>query len=114
MFRVDYLPPKQELAVLRSRVPKCPKALARKLVNIATDVRRARENDQVYCLFSTRRLIDIARKYIQLNDLAAALELAVLNRLQGEDTQVVFEICQRHLGDLLTRKETDTDEGNEP
>ena len=114
VFRVDYLPPKQELEVLRSRVPGCPKPLARKLVNVATDIRQARENDQVYCTFSTRRLIDVARKYTQLDDLPAALELAVLNRLTGEDTQVVFEVFQRHLGDLLARKETDTDDGNKP
>ena len=110
VFRISYMPAGLEADVIRARVPECGVRLARKFVRVAADVREARENDQAYCTFSTRRLIDLARKNAQLGNLSVALELAVLNRLQNEDRQVVFEICQRHLGDRLTKKEETQDE----
>jgi len=105
VFRMSYMPPELEVRVIRARVPECSTSLARKLVRMATDVREAKENDQLYCTFSTRRLIDVARKHSQLGDLPAALELALLNRLHEEDRQVVFELCQRHLGELMEKKQ---------
>jgi len=77
--------------------------LAECIVKMASDVRDAKENDQVYCTFSTRRLIELARKHAQLGHFASALDLAVLNRLADEDRRVVFEICQRHLGQHLAQ-----------
>ena len=74
--------------------------LAEGLVNVACGVRQARANDEVYCTCSTRRLIDVARKHVQLDDLGAALRLALLSRLSDPDRRVVEEICQRHLGDV--------------
>ncbi|MHC4591154.1 MAG: hypothetical protein ACYS8L_00480 [Planctomycetota bacterium] len=41
----------------------------------------------------------------------AALDLAVLNRLQGSDRRPVCEICQRHLGDLMDGKGQGGDRG---
>ena len=95
---MSYMSPEQEVEVIRARVPECEKALARTLVKVAMDVREARENDQVYCTFPTRRLIELARKHAQLGDFSAAL-----NRLADADRQVVFEICQRHLGKHLAQ-----------
>lgn len=74
--------------------------MARALVKVAEGERRARENDELYCTFSTRRLIDVARKHTQLDNLDAALNLAVLSRLSESDRMVVEEICQRHLGEV--------------
>lgn len=104
IIRVSYMPPEIEAEIICRRVPDCSKSLARKLGKVATDVRKARENDEIYCTLSTRRLIDLARKHSQLNDLASALELAVLNRLADSDRQVVFEIAQRHFGNILNPK----------
>lgn len=105
VFEMSYMPPELEREIIQKRVPDCPKSFARKLVKVATDVRRARENEEIYCTFSTRRLIELARKHSHLDDLSAALNLAVLNRLADSDRQVIFEICQRHLGDLMDKKE---------
>ena len=107
VFRMSYMRAALEASVIRARVPGCAAGLARKLVKVASDVREAKKNDQVYCTFSTRRLIELARKQGQLGDLTAALDLALLNRLAEEDRRVVFEICQRHLGDLMQGKETE-------
>jgi cobaltochelatase CobS len=111
VFRVSYMPPALEADIIRSRVSQCGARLARRLVKVAVDIRQARENDEVYCTCSTRRLIDLARKSAQLGDLGAALQLTVLSRLQDDDRRVVFEICQRHLGDLMAGKEADDHEG---
>ena len=101
VFRMSYMPADEEVQIIRAHVPECSKTLARKLVKVAADVRSARENEQVYCTFSTRRLIDLARKHVQLGDFASALGLAVLNRLAPQDRQVVYEIAQRHVGEML-------------
>jgi len=101
VFKMSYMPAALEAKVIRSRVPECPKKMARNLVKVATDVREAQENDQLFCTFSTRRLIELARKHAQLGDFASALDLAVLNRLADEDRRVVSEICQRHVGEML-------------
>jgi cobaltochelatase CobS len=101
VFRMSYMPAEEEVEIIRAHVPECSKSLARKLVKVAADVRSARENEQVYCTFSTRRLIDLARKNVQLGDFASALGLAVLNRLSDADRQVVYEIAQRHVGEML-------------
>jgi cobaltochelatase CobS len=103
VYEMDYPEPAVEKDILQRRVPDCSASLARKLVSAACDVRKARENEEVYCTFSTRRLVELARKYEQLGDLSAALELALLNRLAPSDRRVVYEVCQRHLGDLLEK-----------
>ena len=101
VFRMSYMPPGKEAAIVRRRAPGCRDTLVRKLVNVAGKVREAIDQEELYCTFSTRRLIDLARKYAQLDDLRAALRLTVLNKLAESDRQVVYEIVQRHLGSLL-------------
>ncbi len=101
IYEIGYPEPAVERDVLQSRGPDCSAALARKMVLTACDVRKARESDEVYCTFSTRRLIELARKHVQLGDLSDALELALLNRLAPSDRRVVYEVCQRHMGDMM-------------
>ncbi len=103
IYEMGYPDPAVEKDILQRRVPDCSAALARKLVQTACDVRKARENEEVYCTFSTRRLIELARKHVQLGDLSSALELALLNRLAPSDRRVVFEVCQRHMGDMMEK-----------
>jgi cobaltochelatase CobS len=101
VFKMSYLPPDLEARIVQQKVPDSGESLTRKLVKIAGDVRRAIAEEELFCTFSTRRLIDLARKHVHLGDLKAALELTVLNKLAESDRQVVYEICQRHLGDLI-------------
>ena len=110
VFQMSYMPPDLEAEIICRRVPGCKKRLARRLVKVAADVRQARENEEIYCTFSTRRLIEAARKYSQLGNLDAALALAALNHLQDSDRRVVSEICQRQMGDLLHPREGNANE----
>jgi cobaltochelatase CobS len=112
VFAMSYMPAGLEVEVIRSRVPGCRRKDAEQMVKAAADVRRAREEEQIYCTMSTRRLIELARKHGQLGTFTPALELAVLNRLQQSDRQVVHEICQRHLGYVMTGEEGGEHEGD--
>jgi cobaltochelatase CobS len=100
VFQLSYMPPALEVDVIQGHAPGCGRPLASKLVKAAGDVRKARDNDEVYCTFSTRRLVDIARKHSQMGDLGAALNLALLSTRSPCDRQAILDICQ-HLGDLM-------------
>lgn len=101
VYRMGYLPAERERAVLLSRAPQMEEELAGRLVRMAGQVRTAAANEEVLCTLSTRRLIELGRKYVQLGAMAPALEITVLGRLAGADRQTVYEICQRHLGPAL-------------
>jgi len=105
VFKMSYMDERREASIIRKRTPGCNADLARKMTRMAGEVREAIEQEELYCTFSTRRLIDFARKYSQLGDLEAALGLTVLNKLAGSDSQVVYEICQRHFGSLLEEQQ---------
>jgi len=101
---VGYVEREDEIEILGRLVPGCKKNLIKKLVLAADDVRKARENEQVFCTLSTRRLIDIARKTVQLGNLYQALDVALMSRLAPEDRSVTEEIFQRHIGDVLEKE----------
>ncbi len=101
---VGYVEQETEVEILSRLVPQCKKRLIKSLVAAGGAVREARENDQVFCTLSTRRLIDISRKTVQLGSLYQALEVALLSRLAPEDRGVVEEIFQRHIGDILEKE----------
>jgi len=101
VIEMGHLGSESEQKVIRTSVPEVTEKFAEKLTQAAGAVRAAQENDQIYCTLSTRRLLDIARKTVQLESLAQALDAALLSRLAPEDRSVVHEILQRHLGDIL-------------
>lgn len=105
VFRVDYPSEEREARIIRSRVPDCPGLMTTKFIKVATDIRQATANKQLYCTFSTRRLIALARKYVQTGRLNVAIRLAFLNKIEGPEQQVAAEICQRHLGDIMAKEE---------
>lgn len=71
---------------------------AGKLVKTARLVRDAAENEEVYCTFSTRRLLAWASKTVRFGNHKTALDLTVLNKLGREDRKVVSALAQRVLG----------------
>lgn len=103
---LDYPDEKTETEILSKKVSKLKKADIRKLVKCARQVREAALREECYCSFSTRRLLAFARKYDQLGNLSKALELTVLNKLSRDDSHVVAEIAQRHLGTLMNTTPT--------
>ncbi len=108
VLRMGHLENEDEVQVITDRVPECSGGFATQLVHAAEAIRQARDNDQVFCTLSTRRLLDVARKRYQLGSLVEALKVGLLSRLAPDDQSVVKEILQRHLGDLLEQEK----EGN--
>jgi len=100
VFNMGYLPADREEALLLSKVQQLEKKTASAFVKLANAVRKAAEQEQVFCTFSTRRLLALARKSVSLESVQLALELTVLNKLARNDRQVVYEIAQRHLPQL--------------
>ena len=72
------------------------------ILSVFQEVYEAAEQEQVFCTFSTRRLLFLASKAVSLGSLKDAIELTVLNKLAKNDRQVVYEIAQRHLPELET------------
>jgi cobaltochelatase CobS len=103
---LDYPDEKTETEIISQKVSKLKKTDIRKLVKCARQVREAAMREECYCSFSTRRLLAFARKYDQLGNLSKALELTVLNKLSKDDSRVVAEIAQRHLGTLMSPNPT--------
>ena len=99
VFQVGYLGNKDEVAVITDKVPGLSAALVTGFVNLATAVRKAVEEEELYLTFSTRRLLALARKTKSLG-LDRALEVTVLNKLPKTDRAVVAELAQRHLPGL--------------
>ncbi len=99
MFQIGYLGNAEEAAVIKDKVPELANALADRFVSLATAVRKAVAEEELFMTFSTRRLLALARKTRSLG-LDKALEVTVLNKLPKTDRAVVAELAQRHLPGL--------------
>ncbi len=98
VIRLDYLPFDEEVKVLLEKVPTLEPVIAAGLTTVASEIRKAFDEETVYCTFSTRRLVNWARKYMSLRDINKAAEIAILNRLSPDDRKVVEEVIQRYFG----------------
>ena len=99
VYQVDYLPESEELKLVAAKAPLLKQTLASAVVKLAAAVRKAIAEEQIFCTFSTRRVLAFARKIPALG-LSRALEATVLNKLAKPDRAVVQELAQRHLPDL--------------
>jgi len=81
--------------------------MARKMVSVANEVRRAAANEQCYTTFSTRRLLAWAQQAVwfgaqEINGAAKAVSKAasgaVLNRMSKDDKAFVASLIQRYFG----------------
>ncbi len=98
VFNMGYLQQDREQALLFKKAPSLSKKTAKAFVKLANAVRKAAEQEQVFCTFSTRRLLALARKSVSLGSITLALEITVLNKLAKNDRQVVYEVAKRCLG----------------
>ncbi len=99
VFTVDYLAAEQETAVIQEKAPELSHALVDGMIKLATAVRKAVAEEELFTTFSTRRLLAFARKITPLG-LNRALEATILNKLPKHERAVVAELAQRHLPGL--------------
>lgn len=94
VFQMDYLHHMREAKLLNSKYPSLEFDFCQDLVKLANRVREAAKNDEVYCTFSTRRLLALAQNTERFG-FEEALDLTVLNKLSDNDRKVVRELAQR-------------------
>lgn len=97
VVKVDYPDPDTEAAIVAKRSG-IARAEARKMVEVAVKVREGLANEQVYCTFSTRRLVAWAELSMSFGSMSKAANFAVLNKLSSEDRDVVGGLIQRIVG----------------
>lgn len=93
----DYPEAETETAILVKKTG-VAKGRAEKMVEVARRVRESAAADQLYCTFSTRRLLAWASKAVKLKNVQLAAEVTVLNKLNPVDRAVVAGLIQRHIG----------------
>ena len=97
IISLSYLPFDSEVSVILEKVSIEP-VIAAGMTQVASEIRRAFDEETVYSTFSTRRLVNWARKFSTLGDIKKASEIAILNRLSTDDRKVVEEVIQRYFG----------------
>ncbi len=94
----DYPTQTVERAILTKATGIEDKETLAKLTETAQMIRAAFVKQEIRTTVSTRSLINIARKLIQLGDVKKAFEWAFLNKLNSEDKAFCKEIIQRKWG----------------
>ncbi len=100
VVHLDYLPSKQEVDLLKSRHASLGKDLLKRLVKAATDLRKSHAAEELTSVITTRRLLALCARLERGNEMPRALAVCVLNKVPQEDTTVVRETFDHHLGPL--------------
>jgi cobaltochelatase CobS len=87
----------QEVSIVRAKTG-VDAAIAKKMCEVAKKVRAGLGNDECYCTFSTRRVLNWAALTVKLGDQKKAAQFAVLQRLSDEDRVYVAGVIQRVMG----------------
>ena len=98
VLECDYPTMAQEGKILKKKNPTLTDEDANKMVAVANAVREAFKRDECAVTFSTRRLLSWARKTVIMKDAQKASDIAVLNKMTGEDRKFVSDLIQRHWG----------------
>jgi cobaltochelatase CobS len=98
VMQMSYLKKELEAKVLVAKT-KVTLPVAQKMVEVAEFVRGAQEKEEVYCTFSTRRLLSWARKTVRLGGRHwKAASVTVFNKLSKDDRAFVENVVQRVMG----------------
>ena len=90
-----YPNPETERRILEERCNVVPD-VAKRMVEVAAQIREAYDREECFCTFSTRRLIAWATKTNRYGSATRAAKVTCLNKLSGDDAKLVAGIIQRH------------------
>ena len=95
---VGYLPASEAVSLLHSRHASLAKGLLKQIVKAARDLRKAHATENLTTGITTRRLLAMCARLERGSELPRALEVCVLNKAPQEDTKVIRETFEHHLG----------------
>ncbi|ANY09441.1 AAA family ATPase [Pseudonocardia sp. HH130630-07] len=108
--RLDHLPPAEEVAVVRARVPRLPvhgdRDPAAAMVALAGLTRTGYATGDLSTLMSPRTVITWAENTVLFGDTALAFRLSFANRCSDDEQQVLAEYYQRCFDDEPALAET--------
>lgn len=91
---------KEEAAIVRAKSDVSAKQ-AKQMCDVAKKVRDGAKNDECFCTFSTRKLINWGVLIVKLDNHERAAQYTVLQRLNAEDCKYVGGIIQRVMGESI-------------
>lgn len=89
VYEVKYLEPEAEAKVLTSYLPKFKISVAFKIIKVANEIRKAFEEEEIGCTFSTRRLLDWSEMMIRHREPLKAAESTIFAKISKQDAAVV-------------------------
>lgn len=97
-LNVNYMPAREEVAMIGRRVPDLPKKVAEFMVKFADLCRKSYQQGMMQQTVSPRTLINWGRKSVQWGNIAMAYEVAFGNGLSDDDKKLASEHFQKVFG----------------
>ena len=107
---VDNLPEKDELKVVREKVPGLPLAFAKKIVMFANNVRSGKAGDEFVFKgdnFSTRKVLSWAKKAALHRNIITGAKLSWLDKMDQANQEVISRILGTYFGNGKRQKRVD-------
>src|SRR3990172_2677628 len=102
IYKIGYLPPEIETAVLVATIP-LREGAASVLVRVANNIRQAFEREEIACTFSLRRLIDWGQMIRRSKDAVTAAESTVFSKISKEDAEVIRGVIRNIIPPASTK-----------
>lgn len=99
-IHLDYLGVDHEMAIIMSRVPDLDKAVAKKMIQYAGQIRVGYGKAELSLTMSPRTLINWGRKIQQYGSCKTALTYCFLNKMRDSDKKVATELYTKVFGSI--------------
>jgi cobaltochelatase CobS len=97
MYQIGYLPSNVEEAALLGTVNKLTATVAKSIVLVANQVRKAFIEEQVQCTFSFRRMVEWAELMVRHRDPVAAAQASIFSKINPQDAEVIKGLIERNM-----------------
>lgn len=94
-INMDYLPFLEEAKMIEKRFPAAPRDQIAQILNVATEIRKAFQNQQLSITLSTRKVIEYFDLLGEGYSAREAVELVLINWLDDDDRNLVEAIVDR-------------------
>jgi len=102
VLELGYLPPEQEVAIVRARLPQLDAGKAQAMVNLAGLCRQAFQRGDLSTLLSLRTLLSWGSNWLLVQDMAEAFRWSFWNRCDEAERPLLAELYQRCFAEDLS------------